>query len=175
MPFSYYQADGGVMRSDGAFVPEDPENRDWRAYLAFIAGGGAVGAPMDGSLEEVQAAARGQIEQQAEEQRMAVLPLEGSGLLAWQMRLEEAEAANADGSIDPGEYPLLEAEIPAMGLDVPAVATAVLAEAVTVRADWAAIAAVVSDKKADVDNQVTPAAVRAVLDTVVWPGGPSPA
>ena len=34
-------ARGGVQRgSDGAFIPPDPANLDWRAYLAWAAAGG---------------------------------------------------------------------------------------------------------------------------------------
>lgn len=31
------QADGILRLSDGVFIPEDPRNTDWRAYLATIA------------------------------------------------------------------------------------------------------------------------------------------
>jgi hypothetical protein len=37
---------GGVMRDDGAFIPNDSKNRDWQAYLAWV-GAGNVAAPAD--------------------------------------------------------------------------------------------------------------------------------
>lgn len=30
----------GVLRDDGAYIPADPENRDYREYLAWVAEGG---------------------------------------------------------------------------------------------------------------------------------------
>jgi len=38
-----YQINGeGVIRlADGACIPPDPENRDWRAYVAWVSQGGA--------------------------------------------------------------------------------------------------------------------------------------
>jgi hypothetical protein len=32
---------GGVMRSDGAFIPDDPANADWAEYQAWLAHGNA--------------------------------------------------------------------------------------------------------------------------------------
>ena len=29
----------GVIRNDGSGIPPDPENRDWAAYLAWVAAG----------------------------------------------------------------------------------------------------------------------------------------
>jgi len=33
------QAGGGVIRSDGAAIPEDPRNADWQKYLAWVSDG----------------------------------------------------------------------------------------------------------------------------------------
>ena len=39
--FTSSGVEGGVMRySDGAIIPNDPGNRDWKKYLAYIDGGG---------------------------------------------------------------------------------------------------------------------------------------
>lgn len=35
----YKLADGGVERDDGAFIPEDPANRDWEAYQTWLSEG----------------------------------------------------------------------------------------------------------------------------------------
>jgi hypothetical protein len=42
---TYQTADGGVLRSDGAFVPNDQNNTDWRTYLAWVAAGNTTLPP----------------------------------------------------------------------------------------------------------------------------------
>jgi len=37
--------ESGVTRRDGASIPADPENRDWRAYQEWLAEGNAPPAP----------------------------------------------------------------------------------------------------------------------------------
>lgn len=52
----YKLAAGGVIRlSDGAFIPEDQANRDYRAYQEWVAAGGTT-APVY-SLEQLKAIA----------------------------------------------------------------------------------------------------------------------
>jgi hypothetical protein len=42
-----------VMREDGSYIPFDPANTDYQAYLKYIEQGGLV-LPADAGAEEVQ-------------------------------------------------------------------------------------------------------------------------
>jgi len=60
------RADGSVARSDGAVIPEDDANGDWRAYRAWVAAGNTpdpalplgaaeLNAPLLARLSEIDA------------------------------------------------------------------------------------------------------------------------
>jgi hypothetical protein len=36
---TYQKRENGVLRSDNAFVPNEPGNRDWQEYLRWLAEG----------------------------------------------------------------------------------------------------------------------------------------
>jgi hypothetical protein len=36
---TYQKRENGVLRSDGMFIPNDPDNRHWQEYLAWLAEG----------------------------------------------------------------------------------------------------------------------------------------
>lgn len=36
---TYTQYENGAMRSDGAWIPADPDNRDWQEYQQWLAEG----------------------------------------------------------------------------------------------------------------------------------------
>lgn len=57
----YKLATGGVIRlSDGAFIPQDPANRDYRSYQEWIDAGG-MAAP-EHSLDQLKAIAQANLE-----------------------------------------------------------------------------------------------------------------
>lgn len=41
----YVKYENGVMRSDGAWIPANSDNRDWQAYLEWLAEGNAPDEP----------------------------------------------------------------------------------------------------------------------------------
>ncbi len=164
----YRTAPGGVVRtSDGAFIPNDPANGAWQRYQAWLA---VPNVPDAEDLDAIRAAVRSDVAEQAAAQRARHLALSDPTHVAlWRMRLDEAARADADGSIDPGEYPLLEAEVGHTGVDVAAVATAVLAEGEVVRTALAAIHATELDAAAAIDAAGDVTAIRVVLAELSWP------
>lgn len=161
-------AAGGVKRG-GAFIPDDDGNKDWRAYQAWLTGGGVPDAAVTLTLAEYQARARVEVDRQAEAERLAHVSA-GSGQAEVDLeRYLEADAAAVDGSITAGEYELLEAEIPEHGADVAAVATYVQAERAARKTALAAIEDVRVTAHSDIDAAANEAAVDAVVAAVSWP------
>ncbi|MEM9378401.1 MAG: hypothetical protein AAGB93_00530 [Planctomycetota bacterium] len=160
---------GGVVRSDGAFIPDDAGNADWAEYQELVAAGGVLSFGLGPALSQVKVNAKLELDRQAEDERLYYLSLDGAAVVQWHLRALEAAAALADGQIDPGEYPLLEAEIPELGADVAAVAAAVETNRAAVVTKWALIQDVLRTAKASIDAQTDTAGVEAVLVAVTWP------
>lgn len=167
--FTYRQAGDGVMRSDGAFVPNDPENPDWAAYTDWVADGNSADDALQEDLADAKSSATAFIEREAGVRRRASIG--GSIDLAWWSELiKEAEAVGSDTKVTAGEYPLLEAEVPKRGADVAAAATAVLAERPLILAAWGAINAVKNSKQAEVAAETTVLGIRTAIASIPWPG-----
>lgn len=164
----YRQAVGGVRRGD-QFIPEDPKNRDWQAYLAWVAGGGSPDPILDPTMAQAQAVAKDEVDRQADLERAKHLPPIPSQATVDLLRWEEADAAAVDGSITAGEYPMLEAEIPEKGADVASVATAVQAERSALKTSLAAIEDVRVTAHDDIDTAATLTDVRNVVTGLTWP------
>lgn len=131
----------GIVLNGATYVPEDTRNRLWNDYLEWVAAGGTPDPADVETLEDARARATQIVDEEAETLRRRWVPSLDGHVEFTRMRVEEAEAAAVDGSIDPGEYPLLEAEVPHTAADVAAVAAAVLAERDTRKAAFAQIEA----------------------------------
>lgn len=165
MTVSYTLVEGGVLRNDGVAIPNDEGNADWQAYLAWV---GASNTPAQLTIGFAVDAAKAKLSEAASVQRSLHLG-DRTDPVHWQLLGAEAKAADVDGTVEAGEYPLLEAEVPALGADVAAVATAVLAKRAAVVQKWVAIQAVLDAKLAEVDAATTLAGIRTVLASVTWP------
>lgn len=170
MSFSYKATPTGAgwIRSDGAFVPFDATNRDYQTYLAWVAAGNSADPAIEPTLSDAQEDAQKYLEQEADRRRRTDFK-SASDLVWWRELVLEAQAADADGSITAGEYPLLEAEIPVRGDSASSVATNVLAEYAAVKASWAAINAARTNASDAVSNSVDVSGVRDAEDAVAWP------
>jgi hypothetical protein len=158
----------GWIRSDGAFVPFAATNKDYQAYLAWVADGNSAAPAAEPTLSDAQDTSKKYLEREADRRRR--LAFNGTSDLVWWRELVlEAQAADVDGSIGDTEYPLLLAEIPVRGASVAEVATNVLAEYASVKGSWAAINAARTSASNAVDNAADVADVQAAEDAVVWP------
>lgn len=164
---TYSQATGGVVRSDGAFVPADDENADWLAYQAWLADGNTVGPAIEATLASTKTAAREFVERDADRRRRELL----AGIVdlqAWRMLVDEAKAALLDSSPTEENYPLLAAEIPLRGATLLAAATDVQDEEEVIRAEWATLNGAKNAGLIDINGSATIAEVQAAVANIDW-------
>ena len=57
MTYTLTASGNGVLRSDGLFIPFDPANTDYQAYLAWVAGGNTA-TPLPGLTSDQELASR---------------------------------------------------------------------------------------------------------------------
>lgn len=87
---------GGVIRyADGAGIPNDPGNRDWRAYQEYVAAGG-VTDPWQTTQEANQAAYDGELSKTTTEQRKVneILQLDATNATNGMSTLDPTDKAN---------------------------------------------------------------------------------
>lgn len=171
MSFTYHAMTGGGawLRSDGAFVPNDPGNRDYKALQAHTAGGGSISAATPESFDAAIARGLGVVEAQAARERLRHLSTANGLDLVSSLRFREALDLATDDTPTSGEYPLLNAEVGVTANDLVNVGVAVRAELVSLKTPLAAIEAVRVAKRAAVIAAATPTAVDAILAAIVWP------
>lgn len=154
--------EGMVKRlSDGAFIPEDPANRDWQVYQAWLAAGNTPEPPESPSLSDFKALLREQIDLQA----MAVVTAatDSQDGKATIYLLKELEARSLlDGK--PGTYPLLEASLGLDGETLTEVAQVVLGKATAFRVVVQIVEAVRLSHKRQIGAAKTPAEAQAAYE-----------
>lgn len=90
---SYKQTSrGGVLRNDGAFIPENPRNRDWQGYLKWLAEGNTP-EPSQSSEDARLKAIKNQIQAleakvTARRVREAILRVDGGWLIAIDTKIQ---------------------------------------------------------------------------------------
>jgi hypothetical protein len=77
IPMTYKLIEHGVLRSDGACIPECEDNRDWRGYLEWLA---------EGNTPEPQYTAQELIDN-AQQEEIADLKQDLRKAMVWQFRL----------------------------------------------------------------------------------------
>ena len=168
----YRLATGGVIR-EGAFIPDDDSLQAWNVYQDWLNAGNTPDPAAVALLADEQTNARQRIDEKAEELRLAVVPRGGGRAMLERLRHEEAFLADADGTIDPGEYPLLEAEVGINGVDVEAVATFVLNEKSAMVTWFSQVEAVRVATLDAIDSAADVAAVAAAESAASWPSPPA--
>jgi hypothetical protein len=164
--------DGNGIMADGAWVPESDENRDWRAYQAFLAGGGLPQAAENLPVADERTAAKTRVDAEADRQRrLAADPeLSTPGFAA---KLAEAKAVLAEvaASQTPlsANYPILAAEIAVTAeTDLAVVAQAVVDADTAARAEWAKVEAARLQAHQAIDSAGTVASIEAVQPAINW-------
>jgi len=158
--------------AESTFVPDDAANRARRNYNAWVTLGGVPDAGPAPTLANYQAAAETQVRTEAAAERAQHFARSADAAgqeLIDAMTFREAELADVDGGIDPGEYPLLEALIDIKGVDVAAVATQVLADRLTLATSLGAIEDVLQTALDAIANAADNDDVDTALAAVVWP------
>ena len=158
-----------VLKTTGALIPQDLGNREFLAYLDWL----ALPSSVDPIAVETVAAARLRCKRDVrlESARRADLldPSLPEAAIWWAERLAQAILCDADGTPTTGEYPLLDAEVGITDTTLALVADAVLAQWATIEAGFAALAAVELQAFADMDDAADVAAVEVVLAAITWP------
>lgn len=156
------RAGGGII-ADGKFVPPDTRNRDWVAYLAFVAADGVAGPPLAATLSEEKAGARGRIEIEA-----AARTVGGPS----RDLLEEARFAQSQIAIsvpiDEGDVPLLAARMAITDELYADAAEAVIQEFASARAVWAKVEAAKQKAVIDVDAADDAEELDTIIAAVDW-------
>ena len=108
-----------IVRSDGAIVPADPANMDYRAFQEWLAAGNAV-AVVNRALDEVKADLRRKVDEIAEQRRLAHLTGGSTKAMEYLEARDQAlaviamgeAAANALAHDGADEFPVLAASVP---------------------------------------------------------------
>jgi hypothetical protein len=166
---SYTLAAGGVLASDGRYIPAEQANLDYQAYLAWIAAGHTASADPQLVIEAVRTVAKRAIDLAADARRLALLPAGPSSLMLNLLRYQEAALAHVDGLPIGANYPVINAEVGHNGATLADVAVNVLAEQAALKIALAAIEAVRQVTRDAVTAASTPSAVAAVLAAISWP------
>lgn len=167
---SIYQA------STGKSIPADPLNRDYIAYLAWVAVPNIANAEsqsLAGFREEVVA----QVNEEAEIELGKFRPENQSGSLTsvdFENIRREAVAADTEGTPWATGYPFLEEQVGIRGADVGIVATYWLAEWATYEDAAKLIEAAREQFLVDIAAAATFAAVRVIQGDIWWPNAPEP-
>lgn len=167
---AYQITDGGVLRErDSAFIPNDPANRDWQEYLAWVGAGNTADPAPTPTLAEEKASAVKTIERQFTSRVNTMDPPLRPLSVAEVLLIREVDTVETDGSPSAGDYPMLAAMVPDVGADVGAVGTVLRAE---FDANSTALAGLEAARRAGVtavNAAADSAAVAAALAAVAWP------
>lgn len=170
MPAEYQLTGTGVLRArDSATIPNDPANRDWQEYQAWLGAGGTPDPAPTVDLATEKARTVQVIEAQFLSRARAAAPNAASRGFSDAHLMREVDRIEGDGSPGAEDYPMLAAMIPDMGADVIAVGNALR---VILKAEAAALAPLEAVRRAGVDEvnaAADSAAVDAALGAVVWP------
>jgi hypothetical protein len=158
-------ASGVTRTADGAHIPNDTRNRDWNAYLDWVALGNTADPITVPGLSAYKLGAIARIAREAESRRQAAAVVGHVD----QLRFVEARIAVGDVTPTSGEYPLLNAQAVATSSTIAAVATAVVAEEAAVRLAWAGIEQAYRAGVVAINAAGSNGAVDTAVAAISWP------
>lgn len=168
---------GSVFQNTtGKTIPEDVNNKDWAAYLVWLAVPNVPDAETQ-SLAELRAAVVSQVHAEAEDELGDFRGDDQAGALTsldFENIRREAVAADTEGTPWATGYPFLEEQVGIRGADVGIVATYWLGEWSTYEDGAKLIEAAREQFLVDLAAAGTFSAVRAIRDAIMWPNKPEP-
>lgn len=170
MTAAYSLTATGVRRTrDGASIQNDPANRDWQEYQAWLGAGGVPDPAPSVDLATEKARAVQVIEAQYLTRAEAAVPHARARGFSDLLLVREVDRIEGDLSPGSSDYPMLDAMVPAQGADVQAVANALRVELDAAATALAPLEAIRRAGVAAVNAAADSNAVAAALGAVVWP------
>lgn len=170
MTAAYQLTAEGVLRTrDAATIPNDPANRDWQEYQAWLGAGGVPDPAPSVDLATEKAQAVLTIERQYLSRAEVAAVNARARAFSDVLLVREIDRIEGDGSPGAGDYPMLAAMVPDQGPDIVAVANHLRAELEAGATALAPLEAVRMNGVDAVNAAADSNAVAAALGAVVWP------
>jgi hypothetical protein len=159
--YKWIEQDKSVRRlSDGACIPNDAGNADWRAFQAWVAAGNTPQPADQPSLAEQRARANARIDEQAGVVRLRYITAVPGQEATYMLKERQAEAYKGAGYS--GTAPaLVQAEADATGQTAPQACDAIIAE----RDLWITKAAAIEKERRKGKRAVAAASTQASIET----------
>jgi hypothetical protein len=165
----YTLAGVGAITDDGRFIPPDPENQDYQAFVDWQVAGHTPTADPGATLSALKSAAESRLDAAADERRQLLMSVGRSTIILNLIRYQEAVDCSVDGTPTGAEYPVINAEVGHNGADLAAVAANVMSERAAFKTALAGIETTHQVGKAAIAAATDAAGVAAALAAVTWP------